>query len=225
MYYSKYGITLINLVEQDIELVRNWRNDPLVVRNYEFQKYITPEEQQNWFRSIRNINNAYFVIQYQGKKVGVINARNIEWDKHTFESGIFIPDPLAYNTFVPAVVSIMVTDLFFRIFKWEKIYAHTLKNNRPVIRYNQLLGYRLCKEQNDVDNQLYELSPERFNQKAENLVRAMKVLMGEDDTSVIVIEPGDEKYPVVIHFEKELLQGNTFLKNRTITAAGRAYYF
>jgi len=225
MQYTKYGITLIHLMEQEIELVRNWRNDPIVAKNHEFQKYITREEQQKWFRSIQNINNAYFVIRYEGSNVGVINAKNIEWEQHAFESGIFIPDPLAYNTFIPAVISIMMTDLFFRVFLWEKIYAHILKTNLPVIRYNQMLGYTLCDGQKDIDNQLYELTSEMFDQTAGKLLNAMKTVMGQDDDSVILIEPGDERYPVVMHVETQIIQGNPFLKKQTKTDAGRAYYF
>ncbi len=225
MQYIKYGITLKNLTEKDLEQVRTWRNNPFVSRNHEYRNFITPEEQQHWFRSIQNINNAYFVILYESSNVGVINAKNIEWEKHTFESGIFIPDRGVYHTFVPAIVSVMMTDLFFRVFNWEKIYAHILKTNLPVIKYNQMLGYQLCDGQKEVENQLYELTLQRFNQKAGKLLNAIRHLMGQDDTSVILIEPDDEGYPVVMHFETQLIQGNPFLKKQTLTEAGRAYYF
>lgn len=225
MHCSNYGITLINLTERDLELVRNWRNDPLVVRNHAFRQYISSEQQQQWFRSIRNIHHAYFVIQYQGKKVGVINARNIEWDRLEFESGIFIPDPLVYHTEVPAIVSVMATDLFFRIFRWKKIYAHILKKNLPVIRYNQTLGYELCAGEEEMDNQLYELTPDRFYRNVGKLLDSLPELTGRENTPVILIEPGDEHYPVVMQFEKQLLQGNPLVNYQTETSEGRAYYF
>jgi len=225
MQYTKYGITLINLTEKDIELVRNWRNDPIVVRNYEFRDFITPEMQKKWFKSIRNINNAYFVIIYEGKKVGVINARNIDWEKQTIESGIFIPDPAVYNTFVPAIIAVMMTDLFFRAFNWEKVYAHIMKTNTPMIRFNETLGYTLCEGQEDVVNQMYELARERFEQKSGKLMKALDVVMGSDDTSFILVEPEDETYPVVIHIEQQFTKHNPFLKKKEESAAGRAYYF
>ncbi len=225
MQYTKYGITLINLTEKDIELVRNWRNDPIVVRNYEFRDFITPEMQKKWFKSILNINNAYFVIIYEGKKVGVINAKNIDWEKQTFESGIFIPDPAVYNTFVPAVISVMMTDLFFKVFNWKKVYAHIMKSNTAIIRFNETLGYTLCENQEETENQLYELTRERFEQKARKVMNALKTVMGSDDTSVILVEPDDEKYPIVTHCEKQFAEETPFLKKKEESAAGRAYYF
>lgn len=104
MKVSKYGIDLILLKHEDIELVRQWRNHPSVVKNHEYQEYITPEMQEKWFQSIQNMHNLYFIVVYQGKKIGVVNAKNIDWDKGECESGIFFPDGKYANTPVPAIV-------------------------------------------------------------------------------------------------------------------------
>jgi len=225
MNYSNFGISLINLTEQDLELVRGWRNDPLVVRNHAYREFITPEMQQQWFKSIRNIHHAYFVILCQGNKVGVINAKGIDWERMECESGIFIPDPAVYHTMVPAMVSIMTSDLFFRIFRWKRVVARTLRTNPSVMRYNRSLGYVLCEGQEGAGNPLYELTPGAFYRKAGKWLEALPALTGEANAPVILIEPSDEEDPVVMKFEKSLLQGNPLLKSQVETGEGRRYLF
>ena len=101
MKLSKYGITLARLREEDTELVRQWRNSPQITQFMEYREYITPEMQQDWFKSIDNFDNFYFVIEYEGKKIGLINSSKIEWDTVSSEGGIFLWDEQYYETFVP----------------------------------------------------------------------------------------------------------------------------
>ena len=63
MKFFKYGITLERLREEDIELVRQWRNSDPVRLNMKYQELITPEKQREWFNSINNVNFHYVMIQ------------------------------------------------------------------------------------------------------------------------------------------------------------------
>ncbi len=191
MKLSKYGIDLILLKEEDIELVRQWRNSPQIVKRYEYREYITPEMQKEWFKSISNLNNFYFVIIYQDEKIGVINVKNIDWKNKTLESGIFIADEKWWNTFVPSIVSIILTEMFFTIFGWDYYSAHILKTNLQAIQYNKNLGYELCEGQEDVENQLYIIRREVFEEKSKKLIRALKVIADGDTSAVLQLEPED----------------------------------
>lgn len=225
MIYTKFNIRLTLLKEEDIEQVRLWRNDTLVVNNYEFREYITPEMQKKWFDSIRNIHNTYFVIEYKGRKVGVINAKNINWEQQSLESGIFIPDPEVYQTQVPAIVSLMMTDLLFKVFDWKTISAHVMRHNLSVIRYNKSLGYELCDGQDGVENQLYRLSRENFTKKAARILKAVSVISGENDTqSTILIEPSDKTAPFAVAVESFIQKSKLILKKEE-DSRGRSYYF
>lgn len=191
MKYTKFGITIVRLKEEDIELVRQWRNSPQIMERYEFRDYITPEMQQQWFRSISNLTNFYFVIIYQREKIGVINVKNIDWQTRKLESGIFIPEERYQDTFVPSIASIMLTQMFFRIFGWDHYHAHILKNNYRAIQYNKSLGYELCEGQEQVENQLYILRKEMFEKKSRKLIRALTVISGGDTSAVYQLEPED----------------------------------
>lgn len=191
MKYTQFGITIVRLKEEDIELVRQWRNSPQVAERMEYREYITPEMQKAWFRSISNMNNIYLVIVYQGEKIGVINVKDIDWQSRKLESGIFIPDEKYWGTFVPSIVSIMLTQMFFRIFGWDHYYAHILRTNERAIQYNKSLGYELCEGEEENENQLYILKRENFERRAQKLVKALTVISGGDTSAIFQLEPED----------------------------------
>jgi len=223
MKYTKYGITIIRLKEEDIEMVRQWRNAPHIVSTMEYRDYITPEMQKAWFKSVSNLQNFYFVIVYQGEKMGVINAKNIDWTSHQLESGIFIPDQKYVSTFVPAIVSIMLTEMFFRIFGWDECYAHVLKTNTRAIQFNKTLGYLLCENQENAENQLYILKRENFERRSIKLKKALKTITGAETGAVFQLEPeefGTDLETLVM----ETLPAITWLEKTEENAEGRFYY-
>ncbi|HNQ60441.1 MAG TPA: GNAT family N-acetyltransferase [Bacteroidales bacterium] len=192
MKLVKYDIVLERLKEADIELVRQHRNSEQIRRTMEYREYITPEMQREWFESVnKNIDQLYFIIHYRSEKIGLINAKNIDWEKQILESGIFLWESKYYETFLPAIVSIMITDMCFQLLGWDVIYAHILRTNDKAIKYNKSLGYVLCEDQEDKENQLYRLRPESFHRKTQKLRKAISNLYSEKDEAYLIIEPSD----------------------------------
>ena len=155
MKISKYGIDLTRLTEEDIELVRQWRNSPQIRQYMEFREDITLEMQKKWFDSINNINNFYFIIHFEGQKIGLINSSNIDWDEISSDGGIFLWEEKYYETFVPVWASLIELETTFLVFNATRSYIKTLKDNPRAIKLNTHLGYELVKDQEDVYNQQY----------------------------------------------------------------------
>jgi RimJ/RimL family protein N-acetyltransferase len=223
MKFVKYGIILHLLKEVDIELVRQWRNDPSVVRNYGFREYITPEMQKEWFKSIYNNNNIYLVIEYEGQKIGVVNAKDVDLVKGTVESGIFIPEGKYSQTFLPGLVMIMTLELGFRMFGFSHGYAHILKSNFPVRSINRSLGYVICPGQENEENQLYEITKERFEIKAAKLIKAMYTITGTQNAGKIIVERSEMDDEVVLGWE-HLVRNNGPILNIEETPDERIYH-
>ncbi len=85
---EQYGVKLTRLQEKDIELVRYWRNQHDIAKYMEYRNYITPQAQINWFKKINNPYNYYFIIEYDHKKVGLINSRDYNTEEGFAEGGI-----------------------------------------------------------------------------------------------------------------------------------------
>jgi UDP-4-amino-4,6-dideoxy-N-acetyl-beta-L-altrosamine N-acetyltransferase len=206
MKFFKYGIILERLREEDIEIVRQWRNSDPVRLNMKYQEFINPEQQLKWFNSVNNLQNNYLLIHYQGEKIGLLNDKNIDWDSRTSESGIFLGRTEFYNNFVPYLVSVAGMETTFFLLGWKKQYAHIMCSNINAIKFNWLLGYQLCEGQDGLDYQQYEVTRERFEQKAVKIRKAVRSLAGKDTRTRVLFEPVDFKTGLAQRFE-ELLKG------------------
>lgn len=222
MKFYKYGITLERLREEDIELVRHWRNSDPVRMNMNYQEIISPEKQHEWFNSINNVNFHYVIIHYRGEKIGLLNDKNIDWENLTSETGIFIGRPEFYHTFVPNLVSIAGIETLFYFIGWKKQYAHILRTNTNAIKYNLQLGYQLCEGQEGIDHQRYELTRESFDKTAGKIQKMVRSIAGGDTKCKLLIEPEDYKTGIAQKFE-DLFIRNLIPHKRKVTSEGIWY--
>jgi hypothetical protein len=124
----------------------------------EFREEITPEMQEEWFGRINNRNNGFYLIETENEFIGMINGRDIDWEKKTTGSGgIFIWDESWWNTFVPVSAAMLLTEISF-LLGLEINYIQVLRTNLQAIRFNRSLGYTLMPDQDAVENQQYILT-------------------------------------------------------------------
>lgn len=173
MVVQGYGIALTRLTAEKIELLRNWRNDHKIQQYMEYRDYISPEMQRNWFARIDNANNYYFIISCEGKDIGLVNLKDIDYQRKCAEPGIFIYDDEYLNGDTGIRAALLNTDFAFDELKLDFLYGHVLKTNKRAIRFNSLFGYRISEGQDDVVNQLYTLDRETYLQKRDCLKRVL----------------------------------------------------
>lgn len=177
---DQYSVKLIRLQEKDIELVRYWRNQADINNFMEFRNYITPTNQIKWFHSINNKLNYYFIIEYENKKIGLINSKNYDSNLGFSEGGIFIWDKHYLNSYVAIYSTLCFLNFIFHHLKIsKKSMARILRSNPRAIQYNKQIGYKLLPGQDDVENQLYELSEEDYIRCGGKLNKAAALLNPE----------------------------------------------
>jgi RimJ/RimL family protein N-acetyltransferase len=169
------------LREADIELVRRWRNSQQISQFMEFREHITTEMQKEWFRSVDNYENFYYIIQYNDKDIGLINSSKIDWSDVSSEGGIFLWEDRYYETFIPVWASLCLLETSFFILGAQKSYIKTLKDNERAKKLNTHLGYELQAGQEDVYNQEYLMTAASFRLHASKLMKAAKLLAGDDE--------------------------------------------
>ena len=170
MKLEKYGVVLNRLTLDKIEMVRNWRNDPKITKYMECREYITSEMQEKWFQKINNDNNYFFIIEYEGKEIGLANMKDINYEQKTGEAGIFIYDDDYLNSVVSFYALLCLYDFFFETLGMEKVIAHILKDNKRAIKYNLTFGYELQPNQEQILNQLYCLEKANYFKKRESII-------------------------------------------------------
>jgi RimJ/RimL family protein N-acetyltransferase len=146
MKISRYGVTLQRLQQQQTELIRAWRNDQKISRFMFYKGEITPAMQQEWFESIDNEQNFFFLIYLKELPVGLINISSIDWENKTAYTGLFIYDDKFLSTDTPVMASLAMLDVFFLLFDIQSVYAKVKGNNKAAHNYNSSLGFSRTKK-------------------------------------------------------------------------------
>jgi len=157
MILNNYGIKLVRLTEDKIEMVRRWRNDAKISKYMEYREAITPEMQAKWFYSINNNYNYYFFICIHDLEIGLINIKEINADCTEGEGGVFIYDDKYLNTDVAYRAHLVLFDYFFYEKNFDRIISHVLVDNERAIRFTQYLGFYEESGQEGVYNRKYVL--------------------------------------------------------------------
>lgn len=180
MIITQYGIELKRITENDIELIRQWRNHPDIRKKMAFKKYITQKMQRKWFSSVDNKLNYYFLINYKNESVGVINAKNLNLSEGYGEGGIFIWDKNHLASDVPVLASLCLLNFVFDVIKVSnKSFIQILKTNPQAVNYNRALGYCLIPHQEKLINQWYVLTKEDYKRKAASIIKGAQLISGD----------------------------------------------
>ena len=205
MKLIKYGLTLKRLTEEDLELLRTWRNSSQVNKFMEFRDYITPEEQLEWFNSINTPDNFYYIIIYNGEKIGMINEKGFDrFGKQTSESGLFLSSDKYKNSYVPVFASLILLEMSFFFLGGKDSYIRILQENLSSISYNKQLGYVLCPGQENIKNQKYILTRENFVAKTNKVRKAALKISGGDKNMYLVWEKEDYESGIAQESDKLL---------------------
>ena len=140
----------------------------------EYKEYITPEMQKKWFNKINNDNNYYFIIVLGNKEIGLINVRDINYEKLEGEGGIFIYDDELLHSDAPFRASCCLNEFVFNTLKLKRVIAHILKENKRAIKYNEFMGFRKADKQENITNQLYYLDFDNYTQKRKLFINLLQ---------------------------------------------------
>lgn len=201
MILSGYGIELIRLQREHIELVRTMRNSEDVRQYMEYREEITPEMQEKWFTSVNNRFNNYFLIRTDNRIIGLIYGSQIDWvKKETGNGGIFIWDKNYHESAVALLASFVLIETSFLI-GLELTYVKVLRTNPRAIRFNTDMGYVLMPGQDAVENQRYVLKKEVFFHRTGKIRDALRKRHGDVITFTI-----DRSNDVDVFYEELVLR-------------------
>ena len=136
-----YGVTLRRLTHDKIEMLRQWRNDPKISQYMFYREYITPEMQERWFANLDKKCNYYFIIEYEGKEVGCINIKDIDWEKRTGEPGTFIYDDDCLDSDVAVRAGFCMDEWIWHELKLDYMTIEVQRSNRRALQMNKANGY------------------------------------------------------------------------------------
>lgn len=167
MELIKFGIKLIRICYDDLELLRTWRNSDYVNKRMVFNEYISKEMQEKWFESIDNKYNYYFIAEFNNEKVGVINIKNI--NNNYGEGAIYLASEKYENTGIVARIVMCFNDFVFEDLKLNYICSHVKRDNIKAINSSIAQGCVEDKEKSTSNFIYFTLDKTSYNNKTKKI--------------------------------------------------------
>jgi len=162
----------------------------------DYKVHITENMQKEWFNKINNINNFFFIIEFDDTPLGLINTSNINWETGVADTGLFVWEEIYINSPVPVLASLSMLDVFFTLFGLTKVTAKVKNDNVKAINYNASLGFSFVNIFKNTDFSLYELSAERYFKHANALRKSAETLY--KNSTAIYLNPENKLSSVIL---------------------------
>ncbi|MCF8329268.1 MAG: GNAT family N-acetyltransferase [Crocinitomicaceae bacterium] len=180
---AQYDVRLIRVQPTDLGLILRWRNSDGVRKNMFIQDLLQEKDQLTWFHSINNAFNYYFIIEYLGKKVGLIHAKNFSEEEGIGEGGIFIGENDYLETWASVMASICFLNFIFTKLEINRSIVRVQAQNKSAISYNRQLGYKI--EFEDANEIRMVLDKADFFKKYNLLKSTLSKLSKGDDALIL----------------------------------------
>ena len=136
-------IILKRLTEEDIELVRTWRNSKEVSAHMYTEIEITEDSQKKWFQKIDNDTNCiYWIIEYDGKKLGLASITEINQSLKSCYWAFYLGDTSVRGAGLGSKVEYNVIEYVFNTLKLNKLRCEVFVNNDKVVKMHEKFGFR-----------------------------------------------------------------------------------
>lgn len=136
-------IKLTLLTENDLELVRNWRNSNEVAKYMYTEDKISRDQQKKWFASIQNRKDCkYWIIEYDGKKLGVASLTDINPTLSSCYWAFYLGDSSIRGVGIGSKVEYNVLNYVFDELKLNKLRCEVFVENDKVIKLHEKFGFR-----------------------------------------------------------------------------------
>ena len=136
-------IELVPLTENDIELVREWRNSPEVSQYMYTEDPISKEQQEKWFKKIsQEETSKYWIIKYDNNKIGVANLADIDRRNSKCFWGFYLGDSSIRGQGIGAKIEYNVLKYVFEEIKLNKLCGEVFSFNEKVVKMHEKFGFR-----------------------------------------------------------------------------------
>ena len=156
-YEIRHGnVQLRPLQEEDIEYLRQWRNNKAESKYLSSIGYITTEAQRAWFQEcMESDDNITFGIIDLDRNVFVGSIALYNFDDDQAELGrLMIGDPEAHGRHLGRNAVEGLSDLAFSKLRVNKLILHVYKDNTPAVTIYKQAGYIIVDEYQASDGKI-----------------------------------------------------------------------
>lgn len=175
--FSKFGVVFKPLSEENLEMVRGWRNSNDVRLFMQYQEIITSQQQEAWFKQLDKETNHYYVTYIDKIPFGVYNIKDVDFYSGIGETGVFLNSSNSWESDSSLRGSIGIIIFAFEILKLKALKCHVLKSNKKVLVYNKQMGFKINVLEKDSISFELMLTKEDFyaNKKISRLIKYLEI--------------------------------------------------
>lgn len=137
-------LRFLPVTEEDTDFILSLQELPEVQKNFPRKEKITKEMHLKFLKKIGSLQEPYWIIKFNGERVGTVGFHGIDRDKKESEWGRYIIVP-EYR-YLARAVELKILDLAFNFFGYQRIYCSIMPHNKSVIKIRELLGYNKYEE-------------------------------------------------------------------------------
>lgn len=130
------------ITNDDLQLLRYWRNLSHVREGMAAQNLISVEGQRRWFKTLDSKTNIHYVYGLGEYDIGSANIARIDREKGNFEAGIYCGNEKFLKHWVNVCACLYIYDIAFDLLGLSQANAIILDNNYPALSLNKSIGYR-----------------------------------------------------------------------------------
>jgi len=152
------GIKLRPLENDDLELLRGWRNQVSIRKCFIDQTIIESEQQLKWYqRYLDNPSDIFFIIEETRRlqrPVGAASLYQINYESSNAEFGrLMIGDTEALGMGIGKKTLDAICDFGFKVLQLETVYLEVLETNTKAINIYQQAGFVVLEKHrtNNID--------------------------------------------------------------------------
>lgn len=157
-------LNLVSLQEQDIELIRNWRNKDEIRKWFMNDSIISKEAQKNWFAfySSKEKDYVFLLEEKTGKKIGMLAIYNFSNNGKMVEFGRFlIGEEFARGKHYGKEAVTLACKLAFEEFGVECVCLEVFEDNNAALRTYLSSGFKVVGEKKHEDRKMLEMELQR----------------------------------------------------------------
>jgi UDP-4-amino-4,6-dideoxy-N-acetyl-beta-L-altrosamine N-acetyltransferase len=138
---TQLGILRV-IADDEIELMREWRNAPAVRANMYSQHEISREEHLTWWEKTRDrADRKYYMFELAGIPTGISAFTGIDTQSQN-SAWAFYASPTAPKG-TGSKMEFLMLEHAFGAFQLHKLYCEVLAFNTPVINLHQKFGFKI----------------------------------------------------------------------------------
>lgn len=179
------NIKLIEMTEENLELVRSWRNSTEISKYMYTDQTISKDEQLNWFNNIikDNPSHEYKMIVEEEENIGLLYITNIDLKNSRCTWGFYLSPDYPKGKGIGSYVEYLVVEYIFNELKLSKICCEVLDFNKPVMKLHSKFGFKeegilkkhIYKNNEYLDVHVFGLFPNDWEEKKAFIKKLLKI--------------------------------------------------